>query len=50
MLVKNIEIFLKKDRKCQYACEGYKNLPENEKQRLVEYRKKYPKMQKMKTG
>ena len=27
-----------------YGCQQYKNLPENEKQKLVEYRKKYYKM------
>ena len=30
----------------QYGCEPYKNLPEDEKQRLIEYRKKYYKIRK----
>ena len=34
----------KKEKKQQY--EGYKNLSENEKQKLSEYRKKYHKMKK----
>ena len=29
----------KKKKKQQYGCERYKNLPEDEKQKLVEYRK-----------
>ena len=28
------------EKKGQYGREGYKNLPEDEKQKLVEYRKK----------
>ena len=40
-LAKYIKVFLKKKKKKkrQYGHERYKNLPENEKQRLVEYRK-----------
>ena len=30
-----------KRKKTQYGCERYKNLPKNEKQKLVQYRKKY---------
>ena len=41
-LVKNIRVFLKKKKKKkrQYGRERYKYLPEDEKQKLVEYRKK----------
>lgn len=48
MLVNNIEIFFKKrkTKKCKYSRERYENLPEYEKQRLAEYRKRYSKMQK----
>ena len=35
-----------KAKKPQYDCEWYKNLPEGEKQKLVENRKKYYKMRK----
>ena len=35
-----------KEKKWQYACELYKNLPQDEKQKLVEHRKKYYKMRK----
>ena len=35
-----------KDSKRQYCCERYKNLSEDEKSKLVEYRKKYFKMRK----
>ena len=31
----------KKAKKLQYGLEQYKNLPEDEKQKFVEYRKKY---------
>ena len=43
MLVKDIKGFQKKkkEKKQQYGGERYKNLPEDEKQQLVEYRKKY---------
>lgn len=34
----------------QYGREPYRNLPKNEKQRLTEYKKKYSKIQKIKTG
>ena len=42
MPINNIEIFLKKKayKKHQYGRECYRNLPEDEKQRLVENRKK----------
>ena len=42
MPMNNIEIFLKKKayKKHQYGRECYRNLPEDEKQRLVENRKK----------
>ena len=36
----------KKKKKRQYGHERYKNLPEDEKQKLVEYSKKYYKMRK----
>ena len=40
--VKGIKIFLKKKKKkVQYFPERYKNLPEDKKQRLVEYRRNY---------
>ena len=47
-LVKDINVFLrkKKKKKEQYGSERYKTLPEGEKQKLVEYRKKYYKMRK----
>ena len=35
-------------KKQQYGCESYKNLLEDDKQKLVEYRKKYYKMRKKK--
>ena len=40
-LVKDIKILLKKKmkKKWQYGCEHYKNLLEDEKQKLVEYKK-----------
>ena len=50
--VKGIKILLKKreKKKRQYGCKRYKNLAEDERQRLVEYRKvndtKYGKKQK----
>ena len=51
-LVKDIKIFLKKKKKQkiirEYGREQYNNLPENEKQRLVEYKKRYYEMQKIK--
>ena len=31
----------KDEKKVQYGCEHYKNFSEHEKQKLVEYRKKY---------
>ena len=42
-LVKDIKIFLKKkkEKKRQYRRERYKNISGDEKQKLVEYRKKY---------
>ena len=42
-LVKDIKVFLKKKTR-QYGCERYKYLPENEEQKLVEYRRNYYKM------
>ena len=41
--MKDIEIFLleQKEKKQQYGHERYKNLSEYEKEKLVEYRKKY---------
>ena len=43
------QIYLKKKKKKkqQYGCENYKNLSEDEKQKLVEYRKKYYRIRKM---
>ena len=40
--MKSIKLFLKKDKhkKREYALESYKYLSENEKQELVQYRKK----------
>ena len=38
-LVKDVKIFLQ-EKKPQYGCERYKNLSEDEKNKLVEYRKK----------
>ena len=45
-LVKDIKIFLKKKKKKkqQYGRERYKNLSEDEKDKVVENRKKYYKM------
>ena len=40
-LVKDINAFLKNKKMWLYCCDWYKNLPKDEKQRLVEYRKKY---------
>ena len=42
-LMKIIKVFFNKEKneKPQYGQEQYKNPPEDEKQRLVEYRKKY---------
>lgn len=37
--MKGKKIFVKKDTKREYGRERYKNLPEYEKQRLMEYRK-----------
>ena len=45
-LAKDIKIFLKKKEKQQYGCERYKNLSEDVKQKLVEFRKKYYRMRK----
>ena len=49
MLVKGLKIFLKKKKKLKYDRKRYRNLTEDEKQRLVEYRKNYSKIQKIKT-
>ena len=35
-----------KESKQEYGCERYKNLSENEKNKLVEYRKNYYRMKK----
>ena len=42
-LMKDNKFFLKKKekKKRQYCCERYKTLSEDEKQKLVKYRKKY---------
>ena len=46
-LLKDIKIFLrKKSKKRQYGRERYKDLSENEKQKLVEYRRKYYRIRK----
>ena len=37
----------KKNNKRKYGCEPYSNVPEDETQRLVEYRKNYFRMQKL---
>ena len=52
MLLKGTKIFQKKNKnkKWKHGCEQYRNLPEDEKERLAEYRKNYSKMQKIKTG
>ena len=42
-----ISVFLKKKKKRQYGRERYKNLSEDEKRKLIEYRKKYYKMKKI---
>ena len=39
--MKDIKVFLKKKEKKQYGPERYKNLTENEKQILAEYRRKH---------
>ena len=41
--MKDIKIFLRKEKKKrqQYGLERYKNLSDDEQQKLVEYRKKY---------
>ena len=48
MLLKDIKIFLKKKKKKkqQYSRERYKNLSEDEKQKLVDCRTKYHRMRK----
>ena len=40
--LKDVRVFLtkKKEKKWQYGCERYKNLPEDEKQKLIELQKK----------
>ena len=45
-IVKNIKVLFgeRKEKKQQYGCELYENLSEDEKQRQVEYRKKYYKI------
>ena len=37
--MKDLKTFLRKKKKQRYGCEQYKNLPEDEKQKLVEYQK-----------
>ena len=46
--MKDIKVSLqkKKEKKQQYSHERYKNLSENENQKLVEYKEKYYKMRK----
>ena len=46
--MEDIKIFLikEKEKKRQYGCEHYKNLSEDEKNKLIEYRKKYHKLRK----
>ena len=46
--MKDIKVFLKKNqkKKQQYGREQFKHLPEDEKQKLTEYRKKYCKIRK----
>ena len=48
-LVKDIKVFLrkKKEKKQQYGRERYKNLSEDEKQNLAEYRKNIIEWEKM---
>ena len=41
-----MKVFLKKKNKQQYGREQYKNLLADEKQKFLEYRKKYYKMRK----
>ena len=40
----------KEKKKHQYGCENYKNLSENDKNKLVHYRKKYYKMRNFNLG
>ena len=49
-LVKDIKVFLRKKKKVSdnMIVNDNKNLPEDEKQKLVQYRKKYYKMRKNK--
>ena len=43
--MKYIKVFLnKRKKKQQYGCERYKNLPEDAKENLVMYRKRYYKI------
>ena len=42
--MKGIKIFVKRKEKGQYGRERHKNIPKHEKQRLMEYGKKYLKM------
>ena len=41
--MKDIKILLKnkKEKKQQYGCENYKNFSKDEKQKFIQYRKKY---------
>ena len=47
-LLKDIKVFVKKrkKKKQQYGCERYKNLSEDKKSKLVEFRKRYKKLEK----
>ena len=47
-----MKIFLKKkkNKRQEYICKRFKNLPEHEKQRLTEYRTKYQKILKNKNA
>ena len=48
-LLKDIKVFLKKkkEKKRQYGCGQHKDLPEDRKQKLVEYRKNIIKCEKV---
>ena len=48
-VLKDTKVFLKKKKrkKQHYGCKRYKYLPENEKGKLAEYKKKYYKMRKI---
>ena len=48
-VLKDTKVFLKQKKKKNqhYGCKIYKYVPENEKQKLAEYRQKYYKMRKI---